>query len=540
MIGWLNQKAYRPLLCLYGGAILTALVVVFPQLWLLEWFSMIPMIGAVMLLTEREEFTAKKSYWQGFLTVYLYYFVIYHWFVKLYPMDFVGLGSGGSIAVILAGWLGLSLLQALPGGLVFLFFRGLCKTELLKKHPILKPIVFGALWVLFEWFSTLTWTGVPWGRLYMGQAGSLPTMQSSAVFGAYFLSFLILLVNGFLSYMILYRQKQLLCFALSFGLVFSNQLFGLIRGNRDFEGEPSLKAAVIQGNIDSHEKWMPSTTYRMMEVYDRLTAQAAGEGAELIVWPETAITVALNQSSSMKSFVSDVAREYHVTLLVGALYEDETGEYNSLFLITPDGAISEQRYDKRHLVPFGEYVPMRGLIQAIIPPLAEVSALDTDLTAGKDSALFDTPWGKIGSMICFDSIYEMLGIDSVRDGANLMVISSNDSWFSDSAAVYQHQVQAQFRAIEEGRYLLRAANTGISTVIAPNGEVLRWLDPLTEGYVVCEVVPLASRTVYSVIGNTFVYLCGGFCLTLWLAHLLAKKRRMKIVDELPLDETVGK
>ena len=540
MIGWLNQKTYRPLLCLYGGAILTALTVVFPQIGLVQWFSMIPMIGAVLFLTEREDFTAKKSYRQGFITVYLYYFVIYHWFVNLYPMEFVGLGAGGSIVVILAGWLGLSLLQALPGGLIFLSFRGLCRTELLKKHPILKPVAFGALWILFEWFSTLTWTGVPWGRLYMGQAESLPRMQISSVFGAYFLSFLILLVNGFLAYMILYRQKQILCFALSFGLVFSNQLFGLVRCNQDFEGEQSLKAAVIQGNIDSHEKWMPSTIYLMMEVYDRLTAQAAGEGAELIVWPETAITVALNQSSSMKSFVSELAKEHGVTLLVGALYEDETGEFNSLFLVTPNGKISEQRYDKRHLVPFGEYVPMRGLIQTVVPPLADVSALDSDLTAGKDSALFDTPWGKLGGMICFDSIYEMLGIESVRDGANLMVIASNDSWFSDSTAVYQHQVQAQFRAIEEGRYLLRAANTGISTVIAPNGEVLRWLDPLTEGYAVCEVVPLSSRTVYSVIGNAFVYMCGGCCLALWLADLIANKRRQNTVNKISLDESSAK
>lgn len=533
MIDWLDQKTYRPFLFLYGGSFLTALTVVFPQFGRLQWVTMLPMLMAVLFLNGREDFTAKKSYWLGFFTVYLYYFVIYHWFVKLYPMDFVGLSAGGSVAVILAGWLGLSLLQALPGGLIFLFFRGLCKTDFLKKHPIFKPVVFGALWVLFEWSSTLTWTGVPWGRLYMGQAKDLAAMQISSVFGAYFLSFLILLVNGFLAYMILYRRKQLLCFGLSVGLILSNQIFGLIRSNRDFGGEQTLKVAVIQGNIDSHEKWESSTTYRMMEVYTRLTEQAVGEGAELIVWPETAITVALNRSSSMKSFVSDVAKNYRVTLLVGALYEDETGEYNSLFLVTPDGEISEQRYDKRHLVPFGEYVPLRGLIQAVIPPLADVSAIDTDLTAGEDSALFATPWGKIGGMICFDSIYEMLGIDSVRDGANLMVIASNDSWFSDSTAVYQHQTQAQFRAVEEGRYLIRSANTGISTVIAPNGEVLRWLDPLTEGYAVCEVSSLSTRTVYSIIGNVFVYLCGGGCLVLWLADLIAKKRQQRVVDESP-------
>ena len=227
----------------------------------------------------------------------------------------------------------------------------------------------------------------------------------------------------------------------------------------------------------------------------------------------------------MKRFVSELAKEYQITILVGALYADETGDYNSLFLVTSDGEILEDRYDKQHLVPFGEYVPLRDLITTIIPPLAEVSALDSELTAGTDSSLFEMPWGRVGSLICFDSIYEMLGIRSVRDGAELMVISSNDSWFLDSAAVYQHQSQAQFRAIEEGRYMIRSANTGISTVLSPKGEILQWLDPLTEGYAVCEVYPLSERTVYSVIGNVFVYACGLFCLAIPVWNVVMRKKK---------------
>jgi apolipoprotein N-acyltransferase len=226
----------------------------------------------------------------------------------------------------------------------------------------------------------------------------------------------------------------------------------------------------------------------------------------------------------MKDFISDVARTHGVTLIVGTLYEDEAGEYNSLVLVTPDGEISEDRYDKRHLVPFGEYVPLKELITFLIPPLAEVSALDSDLTPGKDSALFETEWGLLGSMICFDSIYEMLGIDSVRDGAELMLISSNDSWFWDSTAVYQHQAQAQYRAIEEGRYLLRSANTGISTILTPTGEICTWLDPLIEGYSVEQVYFRTQRTVYSVIGNLLVYFCGAFCLAFPIVDYAKRKR----------------
>jgi len=522
---WLRSKPWRVWLCFYGSAVLTAFTLVFPKLGWLEWISLIPMIGVVLL--KWDTLTAKQSYWHGFGAVYAYYFVVYHWFLELYPLDFVGLGPGGSVAVVLAGWLGLSLLQAIPGGLVFLGFWALCKTKSLKKHPVLKPLVFGALWIVFEWFSTLAWTGVPWGRLYMGQSEYLSVMQISSVLGAYAISFLLIVVNGWLAYALLYRAEVLLCGGLSLGLILGNLTFGMIRRHQDFSTDRTVKAAVIQGNIDSAEKWNASTHLRMMQVYYDLTARAAADGAELVVWPETTVTVALNQSVAMKNFVSEVARDHGITLIVGALHEDETGEYNSLFLVTPDGEISQDRYDKRHLVPFGEYVPLKELITVIIPPLAEVSALDSDLTPGDDSALFETQWGRVGSMLCFDSIYEMLGLTSVRDGAELMIISSNDSWFSDSAAVYQHQAQAQYRAIEEGRYLVRSANTGISTILTPTGEIRTWLDPLTEGYSVEEVSFRTQRTVYSVIGNAFVYLCGLFCIALPIVDLVNRLRALK-------------
>ena len=526
-MNWIKSRPKAAWLCFYLSAALTGLTLVFPQLGFFEWISLIPMLAVVFTQFDPSVLSAKQSYWRGFWAVYAYYFVIYHWFVNLYPLDFVGLGNGASVVVVLAGWLGLSLLQALPGGLVFLGFRKLCGTEFIKKHPIFKPLTFASLWIVFEWFSTLTWTGVPWGRLYMGQGEYLPVMQSASLLGSYFISLLILLVNGMVAYALCYRCRELLCYGLSAGLIVGNLSFGFIRSKMNFQTENAIQAAVVQGNISSHDKWEDSTTFRMMDSYESLTQQAAADGAELVIWPETTVTVALNRSRSMRNFVSRVASENKITLIVGALYEDETGEFNSLFLVDPDGNISEQRYNKRHLVPFGEYVPLRKLVSVLIPPLAELSALELELTPGEDSALFDTTRGKVGSMICFDSIYEMLGIQSVRDGAELMVISSNDSWFKDSKAIYQHQTQAQFRAVEQGRYLLRSANTGVSTILTPSGEILSWIDPLVSGYSVEQVSFRAQRTLYSVIGNTLVYLCGGFCAFVAVYDFVSKKKTLK-------------
>ena len=167
--------------------------------------------------------------------------------------------------------------------------------------------------------------------------------------------------------------------------------------------------------------------------------------------------------------------------------------------------MSETVYSKRHLVPFGEYVPMRALVTALIPPLSELSMTADDLSAGDGTEIFELSEGNIGSLICFDSIYETLAMESVRDGAELICLSTNDSWFTDSRALNMHNAQAKLRAIENDRYVLRAANTGISCIISPKGEMEETIEPLNDGYVIGEVELREGRTVYNIIGNSFIY-----------------------------------
>ena len=172
------------------------------------------------------------------------------------------------------------------------------------------------------------------------------------------------------------------------------------------------------------------------------------------------------------NFSSDLAVRCNATVVVGGFVEGEELDENSLIFVSPDGSIEEKVYSKRHLVPFGEYVPLRKLITTLIPPLAEISMLSEDLAPGTDSNVVDTAAGKLGGLICFDSIYETIALDSVRDGAEIIVLGTNDSWFLDSAAVYMHNAQAKLRAVETGRYIVRSANTGISSIIDPSSESL--------------------------------------------------------------------
>ena len=241
-------------------------------------------------------------------------------------------------------------------------------------------------------------------------------------------------------------------------------------------------------------------------------------GVDVVVWPETVIPTNLvyennkygTKKSKYATKISEMAKELQVTVFVGAFYnfEDEymgeVSDYNAIYIFHPDGTLGEERYYKRHLVPFGEYTPMEGLIMTFLPVLGTLNILSEPLTPGTDSEIFDTVQGKIGSLICFDSIYEMLAIDAVRDGAEILTLSTNDSWFSDSAAVWQHNSHACLRAIESGRYIVRAANTGVSAIITPEGRTLVKIKPLETDYEFATVYMRSDRTLYSYIGNVFV------------------------------------
>jgi apolipoprotein N-acyltransferase len=244
-------------------------------------------------------------------------------------------------------------------------------------------------------------------------------------------------------------------------------------------------------------------------VYYALTEQAAKDGADIILWPETAVPANLLDYDAGMSRLSMLAQQYEVTLLLGAFLEVPGGDYNAILWVDEQGELQERFYAKRRPVPFGEYVPLRSLFEVICPPLVQLSQLQSSTLPGNDSCVFDTDVGNIGSLICFDSIYEALALDSVRDGAELLCISTNDAWFFDSAAVHMHNAQAKLRAIETGRCVVRAANTGISSVITPTGREVARLDALEQGVLTVEVELRTDTTLYARIGNLWVYVCLG-------------------------------
>lgn len=515
----MRRQTLKSLFWIVLGAGLTALPLILPQIGFLSWFGMIPLVHGAVSICKRADCTRRAAFGSGFLAGFVFYFVLFHWLVYL-SLESVGMSAGASAAVVAAGWIGVPTLYGLLSGAVFLIFRAMHKTGIFEIIPLLRPFAFAALWTGYEWLTAQTWMGVPWGRLALGQVDMRPVLWIASVFGSYAVAFLIVSVNALLVEIAYTPKKTVLCGILAAALFVGNLGCGLIWINREIPAEKTIKAAALQGNIGVDEKWSGGDD---LSIYMDLTRQAAADGAELIVWPETALPFAPIKLTW--DTLEGLARETNADLIVGALYYDEEwNQYNALYFVDREKGVSDTIYLKRHLVPFGEYVPLRSVFETLVPPLAELAVLE-DLSAGSASALFESEWGKIGSLICFDSIYDALAGASARDGAELLVISSNDSWFYDSAAVYQHNAQAQLRAVETGKWVVRAANTGISSVVTPQGSITEELAPLTKGYLLQTVETVSTKTVYSRIGNVFVYLCLAFSAGVLVAGWITKRRK---------------
>ena len=509
----LLKKKHVRLLCLAFSGIVTGLTVCFSSIGLLEWVSMIPAFAALLSICDDEGRRLRSLYLYGLFYFTLYFAVCWHWFFAMYPMSYTGISKPAAFSVLLAAVIGLPLIQSVAYAFVFLIFGYISKTKLISRTRILLPFVAAALFTVFEWFQTLFWFGVPWGRLAIGQTSALVTLQSASVFGGYFVSFLLVFINFLFAYAIYNVKLAKLAVSVAVSLFCANTLFGILYMSSDSlrKSDECVNVAAIQGNISSAEKWDELFWFDdTSDVYSELTREAARNGAEIVVWPETVLPVFFEDSLRCQKLVSDLAVECDIVLMLGTVsHGDDNGQYNTVITVLPDGSFSESTYSKQHLVPFGEYMPYRKLISAVIPALGDMNMLSADFTAGEESTVVNTGKAIVGSVICFDSIYENTVRKSVKNGAELIAIETNDSWFFDSAASRMHKGQAVIRSVENGRFTVRSANTGISAIISPNGVILSEKEALEEGYCLSSVELRDNMTVYTLIGNVFVALCAG-------------------------------
>ena len=363
-----------------------------------------------------------------------------------------------------------------------------------------------ALWVTTELGRMHLFTGFPWALLGYSQVPFPAVAQAASVVGVLGVSALVVAVNGAVAHAVVtgpaFRRTPVVATAALMAAVVAFGAWRLEDGSLLRAGSP-LRVAALQGNVRQDEKWNPLRGDAILQTYLGQTRQAVGAGARLVVWPESATPFALDRDSRGEA-VRGAARDAGAHLLVGTtevVRDAGTRYYNAAYLIEPDQGSTAGVYRKQHLVPFGEYVPLRRAL-FFVSPLVETVA---DFSAGTEPRTLPVDEGSVGTAICYEIIYPGLVRELVLRGSGLLATVTNDAWYGRTAAPHQHFQQATMRAIEQGRFLVRAANTGISGVVDPYGRVLARSGLFEPAVVVEDVRVLEGLTLYGRFGDAPAY-----------------------------------
>ncbi len=489
------------------SGIVCAIPFVFENLYLVSWLMYIPAVLCFL----NDSVSNKKATVRIFLFGFGYYFLGYSWLFELYPLDFAGFTNLQSVLIII---IALTLIPAIHSGILTLCFTA-CRLVFLKTKTIFKIFAFPCVFVFTEFLQSVGPLAFPWCTVSVAQAKSLEVLQSVNLFGSYFITFIVLLVNALFGFAIMNEKFRKRLVLLAVCIFAANYIYGALRlavMSERLDSTEKITAVALQGNIPSKDKWGKSAS-ETVDLYISLAEQAMLEikekqydGDAIFVIPETAFPFTLKETSKNAQKVKSFSVENGVSFAVGAFSQESDGSANSVFMFTPDGKISGP-YKKQKLVPFGEYLPYRPIFETFLPVLTEINILSEDIVAGTDSTVLNTPAGNAGVLICYESIFPPLCRQSVINGAEVILISTNDSWFGSSSALRHHEMNAVIRAIENNVPVIRAANTGISAIIRPDGKIVAEVGADKCGYALLEVPKGTGTTIYTKLGDIVLYFC---------------------------------
>lgn len=517
----IKSNPWRGVLLFACGAF-AALPLLFGQVSFLAFLSLLPYCLLLFPTLQTGDVRCGRIYRQGLLFWFGYFTVAFCFFPAMYPLGFAGIGKGAALAIVICAMTLLPLLQAAVFALSSLLLALLSRSGLYKK-TLLLPLFFGTAVAIFFWLQNFTWLGVPWAPVSLPLA-RLPVFAGSAsLFGEGFLVFFVAFLCGLCAEGIgALREKQsrhaLLSFCLALLLFASDLVTGAILSSvRKADGE-EIKVAVLQGNISSVHEWETPQNDILM-VYRQLALDAAVEKPDVMLWTETVYTHPIEYDAFAMSYLASIAVQTKVPQAAGVFSapditpeREEMTCYNVLMIFYPDGTVSSPSYHKQHPVPFGEYVPWKGFFTTFFPALTKISLLSRDAAPDPDPDLLTLGDTAVGGLICFDSLYSSAARKSAALGAEIFFLPTNDSWFDGTCAKEMHLCHAVMRAIETGKPIVRAGNTGLSAVITGTGRITDQVPESERTYLIASVPTASGATLYTVIGDAFLYLC----IALWI------------------------
>ncbi|MCR4336445.1 MAG: apolipoprotein N-acyltransferase [Candidatus Omnitrophica bacterium] len=383
-------------------------------------------------------------------------------------------------------------------------------------------IIISSLWVCLEFIRAKFLSGFGWVCLGHSQYQILPLIQMTDVTGIYGLSFVIVMVNVWLKNFFVGQKHIGLAqskFVVGILILILGYGFFQIKTQSLIKPSATVKVSVIQANIPQSLKWDPQEWKETFQKYLLMTRQASEDSPDLIIWPETAFPGYVWENPQQFEDLKDFIAKLQIPLLFGMVTMEGEKYYNSAVLLSKEGDVAE-KYDKLHLVAFGEYLPLRKILSLLEGFILIPSA---DFTAGEKLTLFPLdlshPGLKFSVLICFEDTLSYVSRRLVNHGADVLVNITNDAWFHDTNAPFLHLQAAIFEAVENRRPLIRAANTGVSCFIDPLGRIRRSLAQKMgrETYVAgnvferMDVAQHRPKTFYTKFGDVFTYLCF-FCI----------------------------
>jgi len=401
-------------------------------------------------------------------------------------------------------WLPTGLLAAYCG-LYFGLFAGAVSWLATRRSAIVAVAAAPFVWLAAEWIRGMLMGGFPWGTLGYSQGRHLIIIQIAELGGVHAVTFVVIAVNAALgSTVVLRRRAAVATLGVAALLLVSTLAFGAWRLRHAADGVAErASVSIIQPSIAQPLKWDPGFAAATLRIYFGLTREAGRARPQLIVWPETASPTILRQDPTLTSALEMLSAEVSAPLLVGSVDAEGTSPptyRNTAFLLDERGIVG--RYDKIHLVPFGEYVPLSWVL-GFVRGWAEFIA---DLEPGSRAVVFSGPPAPFGTVICYEGIFPALVRRFVRGGARFMVNMTNDGWFGHTDGPLQHLAMYPFRAVEHRIAVVRAANTGVSAVILPTGEIERSLPLFVRGTLEGRIPLRVRETLYTRFGDWLAYL----------------------------------
>lgn len=444
-----------------------------------------------------------KSGWEalflGWLSQAIAWLMMVPWVVRV--MAHYG-GLPFAIAVLL--FIALAALLGLYGGLFAVIVY-----RIRPGASILRWLLVPLAWAAVEYARTYLLTGFPWNLVAAAIVDCTSFIQFDRFAGPYLVGAMTIVPSVIVAWIVVAKPRVPaagMAVSAVVAVLFIWWATGLVAAKLIAAptGTPALHAALLQPDISQEVRWNDQNLVQIYDQMMRMTDAAVAAGANIVIWPESSVPLSFATTGFFRDSIEAVSRQHDTDIILGSIAEDPAQAsrmWNAAFLVSHGVTIGH--YDKIHLVPFGEYVPLRKVLFFAKKLVHAVG----DFEFGTN----DSPLrGKLayGPAICYEIVFPRIAATQVKHGADVLVTITNDDWFRGGSAPRQHLNQARLRAIEDDRYLLRAATTGISAVVDPAGNVLQEIPMGREGTIFAEFSPRTSITPYVRFGDWFAWLAG--------------------------------